>query len=87
MSDATPDLAPSEAPDPDIARMERRLRILQEISDIGMYLMRDLCVDVAIERRLADGTLRDAFGDKLSAEALVAAAERPARKEPGDDFG
>jgi hypothetical protein len=86
MSDAAPDLVPSEAPDPAVERMEVRLRVLQEITQIGMYLMRDLCVDVAIEQRLKEGTLRDAFGDKLSSEALVAAGERPARKEAADDF-
>jgi len=54
--------------------------------DIGMAMTRELCVDTAILERLEDDTLRDAFGDKLSSEALVAAANRPKKKNPAADF-
>jgi hypothetical protein len=36
------DVAPAEMPDPAIARAERRLRLLQELSEIGMDLARAL---------------------------------------------
>jgi hypothetical protein len=44
MSITTPDecAAPEEAPDPSVARAERRLRLLQELAEIGMELARAL---------------------------------------------
>jgi hypothetical protein len=44
MSIPAPDesAAPEEAPDPSVARAERRLRLLQELSEIGMELARAL---------------------------------------------
>jgi hypothetical protein len=76
---------PAPTPDPAVERMERRLRLLQEISDIGMQLMRTLCVDVAVEHRLEQGTLRDAFGDALDPDALAAAAA-PGPRDPAATF-
>jgi hypothetical protein len=82
-----PDVASVPVPDPAVERMERRLRLLQEISDIGMQLMRTLCVDVEVEHRLEDGTLRDAFGDALAPDALAAVADAaPRPRDPATAF-
>lgn len=39
---STPALSDVEAPDPAVARAERRLRVLEELTEIGMALARDL---------------------------------------------
>jgi hypothetical protein len=42
MSDAAPDILVDEVPDPSVLRAERRLRLLEELSEIGMALARGL---------------------------------------------
>jgi hypothetical protein len=38
MSDASPETPVDETPDPSVQRAERRLRLLEELSEIGMAL-------------------------------------------------
>jgi hypothetical protein len=56
MSDAAPETPVDEAPDPSVLRAERRLRLLEELSEIGMELARGL-------RDRANAELVDADGD------------------------
>ncbi len=50
MSDQAPDPVPAEPADPTLLRIERRLRELQEASEIGMELIEALCDDAAAGR-------------------------------------
>jgi len=87
MTVAAPHATDFEAPDPYVEETQWMMSTLRALTEIGMHMTRELCVDVAIEHRLEDETLRDVFGDKLSNEALTAAADTPKRRDPCADFG
>jgi hypothetical protein len=77
----------AQAHAPAVERVEHRLRVLEEISETGMEMLRTLCVDVVAQQHLAKGLLRDINGDKLSREALDGAAAMPKPRDPAGAFG
>ncbi len=85
MSDVSSD--PTQAHAPAVERVEHRLRVLEEISETGMEMLRTLCVDVVAQQSLSKGLLRDINGDKLSREALEGAAAMPKPRDPAGAFG
>jgi hypothetical protein len=85
VSDVSSD--PTQAHAPAVERVEHRLRVLEEISETGMEMLRTLCVDVVAQQSLSKGLLRDINGDKLSREALDGAAAMPKPRDPAGAFG
>ncbi|HEY5071953.1 MAG TPA: hypothetical protein VII63_07980 [Caulobacteraceae bacterium] len=71
--------APDDAPDPSVLRAERRLRLLEELADIGMDLARGL-------RPCA---LPESAGAQSGASEVPAtpAPVRDTRRDPADAFG
>jgi hypothetical protein len=78
MSDAAPETSGDEAPDPSVQRAERRLRLLEELSEIGMELVRGLRA-----RTTVDGASGESASGEAPSEAgpgrLANAAEAFAR--------
>ena len=72
------DADPAEAPDPAIARAERRLRLLEELAEIGMDLARDLRREApaAAEPEEAAAAQTPARGDPAAAFARLSRAIR-----------
>jgi hypothetical protein len=78
-----------EAPDPSVVRAERRLRLLEELSEIGMELARALKPGVAACEAAADGKARgrdpaDAFAPLSRAIRLTLALEARTDQELRD---
>jgi hypothetical protein len=55
-------------------RMDRRLRLLQEVSTIGLRLVRILCVDVGTDYEPVEGSLEKTFHDRFTDESFAAGA-------------
>jgi len=69
--------APGEAPDPSVLRAERRLRLLEELAEIGMDLARSL----------RPGALAGEAAHADASEAPVAQTARGKGRDPADAFG
>jgi hypothetical protein len=81
MSDDAPETPVDEDPDPSVLRAERRLRLLEDLSEIGMALARGLRDRANAELVDADGDAgrrdpADAFA-RLSRAVRLTLASRP----------
>jgi hypothetical protein len=65
-----------------IARMEWRLRLLEETAEIAMQVQRAMRDDIINEQRFHAGTLRDGYCDKLDPVTLAAIGQAPKRRDP-----
>jgi hypothetical protein len=55
-------------------RMDRRMSLLQEVSTIGLRLVRILCVDVGTDYEAVEGSLEKTFHERFTDEAFAAGA-------------
>ena len=74
-SDAPPESATADAPDPRIARAEQRLAMLRELAELGMALTRELT-----RRAMAAPETPEAAPD------ATPASRHPPRHDPADSF-
>jgi hypothetical protein len=77
------DADPAEAPDPVIARAERRLRLLEELSEIGMELARALCREALAAANPAESAAAETAADVAD---LAAAPTATGTRDPANAF-
>ena len=77
------DADPAEAPDPVIARAERRLRLLEELSEIGMDLARALCREALAAANPAESAAAETAADVAD---LAAAPTATGTRDPANAF-
>ena len=76
----------AEAPDPAIARAERRLRLLEELSEIGMELARDLRRDVRAAIEAAEPAPAETSADDVAELAEAPASSATGSRDPSVAF-